>query len=187
MAREKITAETEVSTSELAAVLGLTVRRVQQLSQDGIIPTVSRGKFLLREAVARFIDYRTRLMNRDDDSAEAKAALDKIVAEAKLKTAKADVAALEADELKGTMHRAEDVEILVNDLVYTIRSSLGALPGRVALDAFAAKTPEELSNVVRREVRKILRELAGHRYDPAKYEELVRQRREWSTEMDDEE
>lgn len=180
MAREKIDADTEVSTSELAAVLGLTVRRVQQLSQDGIIPTVSRGKFLLREAVARFVDYRMRLVERDEDSAETLAARDKIVAEARLKTAKADVAALEADELKGTMHRAEDVEMLVNDLVFTIRSDLEALPGRVAVDAFATESPEELSNVIRREVRKILRELAGHRYDPAKYEELVRERREWS-------
>ena len=86
MAREKIDADTEVSTSELAAVLGLTVRRVQQLSQDGIIPTVSRGKFLLREAVARFVDYRMRLVERDEDSAETLAARDKIVAEARLKT-----------------------------------------------------------------------------------------------------
>ena len=78
------------------------------------------------------------------------------------------------------MHRAEDVEMLVNDLVFTIRSDLEALPGRVAVDAFATESPEELSNVIRREVRKILRELAGHRYDPAKYEELVRERREWS-------
>lgn len=36
-----------VTTTQLAAVLGITNRRVQQLTQDGVLTTVSRGKFVL--------------------------------------------------------------------------------------------------------------------------------------------
>ena len=41
-AREKV-ADKKVATTELAAVLGISARRVQQLAQDGILDTVERG------------------------------------------------------------------------------------------------------------------------------------------------
>ena len=45
--RLKIDAEAEVSTTELAAILGVTARRVQQMAQDGTIIPVRRGYFQL--------------------------------------------------------------------------------------------------------------------------------------------
>ena len=43
-------ADMTVTTTQLAAVLGITNRRVQQLTQDGVLTTVSRGKFVLGDA-----------------------------------------------------------------------------------------------------------------------------------------
>ncbi|MBQ2361997.1 MAG: hypothetical protein II287_00115, partial [Bacteroidaceae bacterium] len=43
-------------------------------------------------------------------------------------------------ELEGKMHRSEDVEAVMTDLVYTIRSMLMALPGRLAVDVVSTKT-----------------------------------------------
>ena len=40
---EKITDETEVSTTELAVVLGVSARRVQQMAQDGTVPTCRKA------------------------------------------------------------------------------------------------------------------------------------------------
>ena len=42
---QKITDESEVSTTELATVLGVSARRVQQMAQDGTIPTCRKGCF----------------------------------------------------------------------------------------------------------------------------------------------
>ena len=100
---------------------------------------------------------------------------------------KATIAKLEAEELKGTMHRAEDVAALTEDLVYTIRGALNALPGRLAVDVAAVSTPAEASEVIRKEVSKVMRELAGYHYDPKKYEERVRERRDWSERDSDDE
>ena len=97
------------------------------------------------------------------------------------------IAKLEAEELKGTMHRAEDVAALTEDLVYTIRGALNALPGRLAVDVAAVSTPAEASEVIRKEVSKVMRELAGYHYDPKKYEERVRERRDWSERDSDDE
>ena len=55
--RIKIDAEAEISTTELAAILGVTARRVQQMAQDGTIVPVRRGYFQLGDAVQRYINF----------------------------------------------------------------------------------------------------------------------------------
>lgn len=178
---EKITDETEVDTKELALVFGVSVRRVQQLAQDGIINAVKRGSFNLSDSVRRYINF---LSSRERDmSPQEKARQD---AELSIKKAKAITAVLEANELQGKMHRSEDVAAMTSDLVYAIRGMLIALPGRVAVDVAAAQTPAEASEIVRKEIHKVMNELSAYKYDPKKYEERVRERRSWSSmESDD--
>lgn len=182
--KEKITDESEVSTTELATVLGITARRVQQLAQDGTLPTVKKGRFLLADSVQRFIRVSTATPVDEEDVKLEKA---RRKSEVQIKASKAMVAKLEAEELKGTMHRAEDVAAITEDLIYTFRSFLVAFPGRVAVDVSACDTPAEVSDVLRREVNKGLRELAGYHYNPKKYEERVRERRDWSERDSDDE
>lgn len=88
-------------------------------------------------------------------------------------------------ELEGTMHRSEDVEAVMTDLVYNIRSMLIALPGRLAVDVVAAQTAAEASEIIRAEVYKILEELAAYKYDPEEYARRVRDREGWSDLSDD--
>ena len=167
---EKITDETEVSTTELATVLGVSARRVQQMAQDGTVPTCRKGFFRLADSVQRYIKF---LSDGPMDEEDKKLEKARRVAETTMKASKATIAKLEADELKGTMHRAEDVAALTEDLVYTIRGALNALPGRLAVDVAAVSTPAEASEVIRKEVSKVMRELAGYHYDPKKYEEYA--------------
>lgn len=176
MEQKEIVAEQEVTTTDLAAVLGLSARRVQQLTQDGTLQTIRRGHFLLGDAVQRYIAYATR-NTMDEESEKSEKA--RRQAEVTLKASKAMIAKYEAEELRGKMHRSEDVEALTEDLVYTIRGALIALPGRLAVDCAAAQTAPEASDVVRKEVYKVMRELAAYHYDPKKYEERVRNRRDW--------
>ena len=176
MAREKIGRETVVSTTELAIVLGLTARRVQQLASDGVFPAESRGKYNLSACVSAYIQYaigKKSMTQMTDYEARRKKA------EAQLKEAKAGIADLEWKELQGQMHRAEDVEEITDDLIYAIRGALLALPGRVAMDAAQADTAAKAAQVVRREVFIVMQELSEHEYDPAKYREKVRERAEW--------
>lgn len=182
---EKITDDTEVSTTELATVLGITARRVQQMAQDGTITPIKRGRFLLGDSVQRYIKFLTNNGPLDEDDKK----LEKVrrQSEVTMKASKATVAKLEAEELRGRMHRSEDVAAMTEDLIYTIRGALNALPGRLAVDVAVTETAAEASEVIRKEVHKVMRELAGYRYDPKKYEERVRERRAWSERDDDDE
>ena len=52
-----ITEETEVSTTELACVLGITGRRIRQMAEDGQLQKVSKGRFLLADSVQRYVKF----------------------------------------------------------------------------------------------------------------------------------
>ena len=82
------------------------------------------------------------------------------------------------------MHRSEDVEAVMTDLVYNIRSMLVACraSGR---RRHRRATPAEASEIIRTEVYKILTELAGYKYDPEVYARRVRDREGWSEQLAD--
>lgn len=178
MPNEKITVDTEVSTTELACVLGVTGRRIRQIAEDGDIEKIGKGRFNLRESVQKYIKFLLRDTMSDEDLKLEKT---KRTADITLKASKARIAKMEADELQGKMHRAEDVAAMTEDLIYTIRSALNALPGRIAVDVAAVTSPAEAAEIIRKEVHKVMRELAEYHYDPEKYEKLVRERKNWST------
>ena len=139
--RIKIDAEAEISTTELAAILGVTARRVQQMAQDGTIVPVRRGYFQLGDAVQRYINF---LSKPQISEAEQKLETAKRQSEAQLKLSKAQ------------------------------------LPGRLSVDVTAAQSPAEAAEIIRKEVHKVMRELAAYHYDPEKYAEKVNERRDWS-------
>lgn len=178
------------SSAIIAKLFGVTERRVQQLAQDGIIPAVSQRpyKFDLLPTVQIYIRYLSDKVNGKEqktaDNVQAEA--DKLRADADLKRIKADIAEMQWKELEGTMHRSEDVEAMTNDLVYTIRSMIIALPGRLAMDVVRAETAAEASAIIRSECTKILNELAGYKYDPEAYKRRVRDREGWGESIADE-
>jgi len=173
--RLKIDAEAEVSTTELAAIFGVTARRVQQMAQDGTIIPVRRGYFQLGDAVQRYINF---LSKPQISEAEQKLETAKRQSEAQLKLSKAQLAKMEVEELKGKLHRSEDVEGFTEDLIYTIRGALLSLPGRLSVDVTAAQSPAEAAEIIRKEVHKVMRELAAYHYDPEKYAEKGNERRD---------
>ena len=166
-----------VDSKTIAALFDMTPRRVQQLTKDGVIAAVKEGnanRYDLLPTIQRYIRYLTAKANGREPSKKAD-----------LKRSKADIAALQLSELEGTMHRSEDVEAVMTDLVYNIRSMLVALPGRLAVDVTGAATPAEASEIIRTEVYKILTELAGYKYDPEVYARRVRDREGWSEQLAD--
>jgi phage terminase Nu1 subunit (DNA packaging protein) len=173
-----------VTSTILARLFGLSARRVQQLTQDGIIETVQTSggarRYELEPSVRAYVQY---LRDRADGRAEKNSAAtkedQKLDAEIDLKRSKARMAQLELEELEGQMHRAEDVEAMTTDLVLAIRSMLTALPGQLAVDVANVGTAAEAAEVIKAAVYNILGELAAYKYDPKEYRRRVRDRQGW--------
>lgn len=121
MAKKEILADKEVTTTQLASVLGLTARRVRQLTQDGVVTSSSPGKYILADAVQAYIGSVSRGGLTKEEAEEAKKIERvKAKAEATLKTSKAKIAQAEAKELSGQMHRSEDVAAMTSELMSII-------------------------------------------------------------------
>lgn len=168
-------------------VLGFeSVRRVQQLTQDGVLDTceVKVGKRTVKRydlcpSVLSYIKYlKTKSDKAYGDQKEQKI-LEKMQAEIDYKSAKARMAEIELDELAGHMHAAEDVEKMTADLCLAVRSMLLALPGQLAVDMAAVSTAPEAQVIIKDAACHILDELSRYEYDPKEYRRRVLERKEW--------
>lgn len=172
----------------IARLFGKTVRRINQLSADGVLPTENTPegrRYDLLPTITRYIKYLEERIGRGQSQSMTDKLEKKLDAEIKYKQAKADKSKLELDELKGTLHRAEDIEKLTNEMVFAVRAMLLALPGRVAMDLAAINTAPEVSAYLAQHVAVLLDELATHEYNPDAYAALVREREGWTESEDD--
>ncbi len=179
--------ENLVKVEKIAQIFGVGVRRVQQLTQEGIIATVEikQGSRTLRryelwQTVSTYIKYLSdkadgRTKNQTIEQMEEA----KLQAEIDYKVSKAKMEMLKLDELEGRMHSAEDVESMTTDLCLAVRSSLLSLPGQLSVDVSEAQTAAEASEIIKTAVNDILEELSRYEYDPREYGRRVRERQGW--------
>lgn len=170
-----------VSTQVIAKLFGVSTRRVEQLKTEGIIKGQGKPtKYDLLPTTQAYIKYLSDKANgREKRQADAQLETAKLEAEKRIKAAKAEMVEIELKELRGKMHRAEDVEAITTDHVLFLRSMLMAMPGKLAVDLAGTHTAAEQADRVRQEVYYILENLAGYKYDPEEYKKRVMARQGW--------
>lgn len=133
-----------ISTSDLAALLGVTKRRVQQLAKDGTIPKVAHGKYHLAVAVGAYCKFlRDSALSRTGDT-ELK------VEKLRLTKAQADKAHLEVEKRRGELVVIKDVEQAWASIAIELRSAMLAIPSRVAS---RAALPNDTVAIIDSEIR----------------------------------
>lgn len=181
-------AENLVNETIIAQLFDVSTRRVQQLKSEGIIKGSGRPtRYDLLPTIKAYIKYLSdKAYGRQQKESVADLEEAKLRAETEMKESKAKITKLQLKEFEGKMHRSEDVEAVMNDLVYTIRGMITALPGRLAIDVIRATNANEASAIIRAECYKILNELANYKYDPEVYHKRVMEREGWEVPADDE-
>ena len=177
-----------VDAKYIANVFGVTVRRVQQLTQDGVLATEQVGgrrKYNLAQSIQGYVAYwKDKATGTEKTKKDAANESDKLAAEVRLKNAKAETAELELGELRGTLHSAEDVESVMTDHILLLRSMILALPGRLAVDVSSAATPTQAADIIKKECYAMLNQLADYEYNPDEYQRRVRERMGWDSRVD---
>lgn len=164
-------------TADICSILGKSNQWIGQLTSQGTLNKTKTKHGTLYNVVDNLTSYIATLEQKSDDDPEAKKLeLDKQKAEVSLRTSKAIMASYNAKELQGKMHRSEDVAAMTEDLVYTIRSELLALVGRLSTDLVGITDQAEMSAKIQDEVYSIMETLSGYKYDSKKYEDRVRAR-----------
>jgi len=171
-----------VKTADICAMTGKTNQWIGQLKSQGVLNLRSTPHGAMYELASTIHSYCTMLENRAKEAVEKAMSAEykeRNTAEISLKKSKALKAGMEAKELMGKMHRSEDIEYMVTELLFALRGMMLALPGRLAIDCANISDPAEVSERIRKEVCLIMDEMVNYKYDPAKYEELVRERLSW--------
>lgn len=172
-----------VSSSEIAKLIGKTIKTVQDLTNNGVLPAVETkngkrvtrkyNKYMAMQAYIRHVEERAAKKNGDGKEQE------KSQVEIDIKRTKLRMAELQLEELEGKVHLAEDVESLTDDLVLCVRANLLAMPGRLAVPLAEMGDASEVSARIQEEVCMILEDLANYEYDPKEYKKRARERQGW--------
>jgi hypothetical protein len=158
-----------IDITTVAKLLKLTPRHVQQLTAEGVLLRARdpdgkelRGRYEMVRCVHGYIDY-LRARTPIEGSGEAEYA--------QLRTRRmafeSEMAELKLNLLKGTVHRAEDVEFCVTTQITACKARLLAIPSRVSRLLVGKKSFKEIYALIYREIELALRELTG--YDASKF------------------
>ena len=146
----------KASTADLARLLGITPRRVQQLADDGVLPRVSHGMFEAAASVKAYVAFACRAAveerGRYAGLPKERAALVKVQRE---------LAELERDRILGLTVLVEDVASEVAAAFSTVRNLFLGLSAKLAPRIIHCKTEGEAKQVIYSEVDSILRELTA--------------------------
>ncbi|GAV21597.1 hypothetical protein [Carboxydothermus pertinax] len=153
-----------VSTPELAEILNLSERRIQQLVKNEIISKIGRGKFYLPTVVQEYISWiKTQLGNSDEE-------LDLKKEKTLLTRAHRQKVELELQIMRGELHRSEDVRRVMNDMLGAFRARCLAIPTKAAPRLQGKTDLAVIQDIIKKEVYEALTELAD--YDPEVFYKL---------------
>jgi phage terminase Nu1 subunit (DNA packaging protein) len=162
--RETQMAISEKSTgSELAALLGITARRVSQLATQGIFKKVGKDAYMTAASIQAFIAHREVVLSKQYGQGDFGKARVAVYQERALRMK------LDREKVEGTlMLRSETIDSW-SKIAVLIRDNFMALPTRVAPQLVNIKTPMAAQAILQPYVIEILENLRNteiHVIDP---------------------
>ncbi|MCY1550777.1 hypothetical protein D9M68_870540 [compost metagenome] len=146
----------EVTDAQLAALAGVSTRRIRQLAEAGRLTRVGRNRYELGEAFAALVEE----MSGGDKASE-------LTAERVRKTrADANLAELEYARAKGLVAPLSECEKAWEQFCVVLRTNLLLIPSRIAQSLIGETDERRLKAVLREEITLALHAAAD--YNPEK-------------------
>jgi phage terminase Nu1 subunit (DNA packaging protein) len=146
-----------VTSSDLAKVLGITQRRVQQLETEDVLFKNADGKFELSKSIELYYTRKFQPSSNADYDFE-KALHEK---------AKREKAEMINAKLRGQLHDAKDVELVLTNMLINFRSKMLGLPLKLAGKLVRQKNINIINYELEKAIKEVLQELSE--YDPAMF------------------
>ncbi|WP_312906837.1 hypothetical protein [Tissierella praeacuta] len=160
-----------VTAGVISNMFGCTTRWVRSLAEEGIIDRLKNGSYELQPTVNKYINHLKLSVEASTDEAMNK---EEYWTEKTLhEKAKREIAELELAKMKGTMHKAEDVELIMTDMLERIRSKIMAMPSKLSPMLIARDEITVIQNMLEEEVYSVLEELSDYSPDIFRGEEYV--------------
>lgn len=145
------------SVETIANLLEISARQVQSLAKRGIIPKSDNGRYALVPAVQGYLRFlRSRAINGDVASAGGDGDY-----KARLTRARAEIAEMEAERVRGSLVAVDDVTRVWGEAATNLRARMLALPHKVAPMIAVETDITTCHQVIETEVHGVLSELAN--------------------------
>lgn len=163
---EHLEKETDVSTlicsaSVLADMLGIKQTTVRHLASSGVMPRVTNGRYKLRDCVHNYVmQLRIQSKNPESGSTDQKPELRDM--QAKHEAIKLQMSDMQLKLMQGKLHKSEDVERVMTNMLASMRAKLLSLPSRVAPSIAGVSDPAEVVTILKDVIYDVLHELADY-------------------------
>ena len=141
------------TSKRMAEYLDVTERRVRQLRDEEVIREKRTGLYDPMDTMRRYIRYLHSDGNGLNDE------------RAKLLGVKREKAEIELEEIKGVLHRTEDIERALTTMLMNFRTRIMAIPAKLAGNIVKMTDQNDVFDALKKETDEALEELSH--YDEA--------------------
>lgn len=145
-------AEIRGGTSDLAKLLMITQRRVNQLADEGVIIRQIEGNFILPEAINEYYAYKY----------QSNETIDYLAEKAKHEKAKRELTELELGKRRRELHEASDVEAVLSEMLTNFRTQIHGIPSKMAPMLFG-KSKADIEELLNQEIEVRLSEIRDYK------------------------
>lgn len=142
-----------VTVEELAKLLDLSPRRIQQLVQEEVIPAPIKDRYDLRGCVTTYVQYLRRLTTTNGSLSLAEE-------RARLTRHQADIASLDLKQKQGAMIPVNVALQAWSERVTSAKTKLLAIPAKAAALVLACGSPAEAQGVLSTLIREVMDDIA---------------------------
>lgn len=154
----------DVNQKELAAILGITDRRIRQLREEfglfekGLTPGKKTKNYCLEKCVPEYINYKL------EAEVQQGTTFIKEKEQAEHEQIKKKISILKLRKLKRELHEADDVEEFLTEMMMNFKNRLLSVPQKVAPLVISEDDINTVIGIMEKEIFETLEELSE--YDP---------------------
>lgn len=157
----------EVNADQLAAALGVSVRRISQLYQEGIAIKTKPGRYDLIQTNKNYIETFKKPEKAQDMKTLELATMAEKLRHEQQKRKKTE---LQVKQIEKNLLNASAVEKVWGDMATVVRTRLLAIPSKISAQLLMIDEQATAQNILRREISDVLNELANYDVDAFEYE-----------------
>ncbi len=147
-----------VNSSTLEKIIGVSDRRIRQLAEENIIVRAAKGRYKLMESITNYIlTLKVSIEAAESDTPDG--GLDLDTEKAIHERVKRHISELKLKAMKGELHKSEDVERVMTDMLVSMKTKLLSLPSKLAPMLVSRNDIDYVREAIMREVLEALNEL----------------------------
>ncbi|SHO50087.1 Phage DNA packaging protein, Nu1 subunit of terminase [Anaerocolumna xylanovorans DSM 12503] len=151
-----------VSAAVLGNIFGVTDRRIRQMAEEGIISRAAKGRYNLVESLKNYIlSLKLAVDSNNEENPDGELDIDE--EKALHERVKRHISELKLQTMKGELHKAQDVEAVMSDMLSAFKTRMMNIPSKVA-PVLEDRDAGYIKDKLTEEVNDALNELKD--YDP---------------------